>query len=360
MTVLAEEIETPGEGQIRALITSAGNPVLSAPGGARLERALAHARLHGLDRSVPQRDHAPRARDPAADVAARALALRPRAQRVRGAQRREVLAAAVRARAPTSATTGRSASGCGRAHAAAEARRRARLRAVLGKLGPEAIIDLALRTGRYGIARQGPHAREAARGAARHRSRPARAAPAGAARHRRSQASQLAPQMYLDDLPRLERARCDQPATGLVMIGRRHLRSNNSWMHNSERLVKGQPRCTLLIHPDDAAQRGLVDGDPRGSSTRPARSSCPVEVTDAMMPRRRQRAARLGPRPGRRAARRRERDPGARRSTTSPPRTSSTRCRATRRSRASRSRSRAPDDHSANACTRLKSPLKRF
>ena len=44
------------------------------------------------------------------------------------------------------------------------------------------------------------------------------------------------------------------------MIGRRHLRSNNSWMHNSERLVKGPPRCTLMIHPDDAAARGLVDG----------------------------------------------------------------------------------------------------
>ena len=114
VAALAEEIETPGDGQIRALITSAGNPVLSAPGGAAPRARARRARLHGLDRSVPQRDDAPRARDPAADVAARALALRRRAQRVRGAQRREVLAAAVRARAPTRATTGRSASRCGR------------------------------------------------------------------------------------------------------------------------------------------------------------------------------------------------------------------------------------------------------
>ena len=100
--VLAEEIETAGNGedkvQIRALLTSAGNPVLSAPGGPRLEKRPRHARLHGLDRSVPQRDHAARARDPAADLAARALALRHRAQRVRRAQHREVLAADVRAR----------------------------------------------------------------------------------------------------------------------------------------------------------------------------------------------------------------------------------------------------------------------
>jgi anaerobic selenocysteine-containing dehydrogenase len=68
------------------------------------------------------------------------------------------------------------------------------------------------------------------------------------------------------------------------MIGRRDLRSNNSWMHNSERLVKGPARCTLLIHPDDAAARGLADGarakvaSPRGAI------ELPVETTDSMMP----------------------------------------------------------------------------
>jgi len=45
-----------------------------------------------------------------------------------------------------------------------------------------------------------------------------------------------------------------------VLIGRRHVRSNNSWMHNSQRLVKGKPRCTLMMHPDDAAGRGVADG----------------------------------------------------------------------------------------------------
>jgi anaerobic selenocysteine-containing dehydrogenase len=69
-----------------------------------------------------------------------------------------------------------------------------------------------------------------------------------------------------------------------VLIGRRHLRSNNSWMHNSERLVKGPPRCTLLIHPDDAAARGLADGARAKVSTAAGAIELPVEVTDAVMP----------------------------------------------------------------------------
>ena len=91
----------------------------------------------------------------------------------------------------------------------------------------------------------------------------------------------LAPREYLDDLPRLERA---SNAPGLVLIGRRHLRSNNSWLHNSERLVKGPDRCTLLIHPDDAAARGLADGGRARVSTRAGAIELAVEVTDTMMP----------------------------------------------------------------------------
>src|SRR5262249_32298022 len=68
---------------------------------------------------------------------------------------------------------------------------------------------------------------------------------------------QLAPEIFLRDLERLKRP---AEANGLVLIGRRTLRSNNSWMHNSVRLVKGPTRCTLLIHPDDAKQRGLAEG----------------------------------------------------------------------------------------------------
>lgn len=69
-----------------------------------------------------------------------------------------------------------------------------------------------------------------------------------------------------------------------MLIGRRQLRSNNSWMHNSERLVKGRPRCTLLINPADAAERGLIDGATAELSTTSGTVEVPVQVTDEIMP----------------------------------------------------------------------------
>ena len=73
-------------------------------------------------------------------------------------------------------------------------------------------------------------------------------------------------------------------ANGLVLIGRRHLRSNNSWMHNSERLVKGPPRCTLMIHPDDATSRNIADGGRAKISTTKGAIELLVEVTADIMP----------------------------------------------------------------------------
>jgi anaerobic selenocysteine-containing dehydrogenase len=74
------------------------------------------------------------------------------------------------------------------------------------------------------------------------------------------------------------------PAVGLVLIGRRQLRSNNSWMHNSPRLVKGPPRCTLLVHPDDARARQLADGDQARLGSAAGSIDVPVEVSDTMLP----------------------------------------------------------------------------
>ena len=74
---------------------------------------------------------------------------------------------------------------------------------------------------------------------------------------------ELAPEPLVADVrPAAGGARRPARRTPLVLIGRRHLRSNNSWMHNVPVLVKGKPRCTLLVHPDDAARLGLVDGAP--------------------------------------------------------------------------------------------------
>ncbi len=72
--------------------------------------------------------------------------------------------------------------------------------------------------------------------------------------------------------------------SGLLLIGRRHLRSNNSWMHNIESLVKGRPRCTLLVHPEDARRLGLEHGGDSIVRSRVGELRVPVETSDAMMP----------------------------------------------------------------------------
>ena len=71
---------------------------------------------------------------------------------------------------------------------------------------------------------------------------------------------------------------------GLVLIGRRDLRSNNSWMHNSERLMRGRPRCSLLMHPQDATRLGIADGQQVLMKSRVASIEVPVELCEEMMP----------------------------------------------------------------------------
>jgi hypothetical protein len=77
-----------------------------------------------------------------------------------------------------------------------------------------------------------------------------------------SRSIELAPPKFVTELARVEASLDDAPrsAATLLLIGRRSLRSNNSWMHNSHRLVKGPARCTLLMHPTDAETRGLASG----------------------------------------------------------------------------------------------------
>jgi anaerobic selenocysteine-containing dehydrogenase len=94
---------------------------------------------------------------------------------------------------------------------------------------------------------------------------------------------ELAPEPIVADVDRL-RAALAVPVDGMRLVGRRDLRSNNSWMHNVEVLVKGKPRCTLHVHPDDAARLGLVDGADAAVASRTGRVTVPVEVTDAIRP----------------------------------------------------------------------------
>lgn len=93
---------------------------------------------------------------------------------------------------------------------------------------------------------------------------------------------QLTPDYLVSDLPRL-RDRMNQGADGLVLVSRRHLRSKNSWMHNVEVLVKGRDRCTLIIHPDDAAAARVVDGGRARVTSEAGSVEVGVEVSDEMM-----------------------------------------------------------------------------
>src|ERR671910_464838 len=71
---------------------------------------------------------------------------------------------------------------------------------------------------------------------------------------------ELAPQPLVADVPRLRRALARSANGSMVLVGRRQLRSNNSWMHNIPMLVSGPPRFTVHVHPDDAERAGLRDG----------------------------------------------------------------------------------------------------
>lgn len=291
VVTLAEEIDTPGPGQIRALICSAGNPVLSTPNGARLDRALPgldffvaidmymnetsrHAHVILPPTSALEHSHYDIG---LATVSVRNIAKYSPALFERGPDQRHDWEIAAELWTRLGMPMGLFGKLAGRA-----------LRPALLRLGPEAILEVALRTGPHGM-------RRGAKGLtlARLRAQP-HGVDLGALESRlpgrlRSTGKRvsLAPRIYLDDLPRL-RSRLavwsSEAAAGeLVLIGRRQLRSNNSWCHNSARLVKGKPRCTLLLNPADAAARGIADGDTVELSSKSGRVRVPAEVSGEIM-----------------------------------------------------------------------------
>jgi anaerobic selenocysteine-containing dehydrogenase len=152
--------------------------------------------------------------------------------------------------------------------------------------GPERLLDLMLRTGPYGDGFGGdpdgltlakleaaPHGIDL--GALKPRLPDVLRTPSGMI--------ELAPDELVADVKRLRQSLQASPPE-LVLVGRRQLRSNNSWMHNLPLLVKGKPRCTLHVHPDDASRHGLADGADATVSSRTGTVSASVEVTDAIMP----------------------------------------------------------------------------
>ena len=312
---LAEEIDTPGDGQVRALLTVAGNPVLSTPNAARLERALS-----GLDALVcvdiyvnETTRHAdvllpappPLSRSHydvfllqlavrnIAHYSAPVLPLEPgtpdeweivlRLMGILAGQGPSVpLTALDDAVAVQEVERSIALSG-----SRIEGRDPAEILALLApRRGPERLLDLHLRVGPYGdgfgadpdgltleVLAAHPHGIDL--GPLRPRLPEALRTASGTV--------ELAPPVLLADVERL-RGSLGRLGDGLVLVGRRQLRSNNSWMHNIEVLVRGPERCTLQIHPGDAAERDLVDGDRARVTSRAGSVDIPVEVTEAIMP----------------------------------------------------------------------------
>jgi anaerobic selenocysteine-containing dehydrogenase len=286
VVALAEEIVTEGEGRIRALLTVAGNPVLSTPNGVQLERALEslefmaavdfyinettrHAHIILPPTSALEHDHY--------DLVFNLLAVRNVAR----------YSAALFDPAPDTRHDWQ---------ILAELHRRlddgpplARFKRWLNAaIGPRRALDLGLRRGPWGSGLRpfGKGLSLTVLERAVHGVDLGPLEPCLPARLRTPKRRiELAPTPFVEDAQRLlatlDDDRNDQP---LLLIGRRHLRSNNSWMHNSQRLVRGKDRCTLLMHPDDATRLGVAGQAKVAVVSRTGRIEAPLELSDEVMP----------------------------------------------------------------------------
>jgi anaerobic selenocysteine-containing dehydrogenase len=317
-SVMAEEMETPGEGQIRALITVAGNPARSAPDSDRLEAAFAHldalicvdiyrnetsrhAHVVLPPPSVLQKGHYDLVFTALAihNVANWSPAVLPKDEgaldewqillRLVGivtGQGPDADVAAIDQFVAHEAARREAKSPASPLHGRDPAEVLAELTDADGepRTGPARMVDLLLRAGPYGAGEDGltladleaaPHGVDL--GPLEPRLPDALRTPSGRI--------ELAPDLLLADLPRLE-ATLDEPVDpeALVLVGRRHLRSNNSWMHNLPLLAKGPVRCTLQLHPDDAERLGIVDGALAHVSSRAGEVEATAEVTDSIRP----------------------------------------------------------------------------
>jgi anaerobic selenocysteine-containing dehydrogenase len=304
---LAEEIETPGEGQIRALLTIAGNPVVSTPNSERLAAAIddldfmvsvdiyvnettRHADVILPAPSPLQRSHcdlallgfavrnvanySPPAIEPDPQVPQEWETLLRLGAIATGQGPNADLAAIDRVVAyevarrqstdPSSGLHGRDPDEL--------------LAEVEPRVGPERILDLQLRGGPYRVTLAeldaAPHGIDF--GALEPRVPEVLRTSSGVI--------ELAPEALVGDVARLHAALAEPVNGAMTLVGRRELRSNNSWMHNLPTLVRGKERCTALVHPDDASRLGLVDGEEAVVRSRAGEIVVPVEVTDDVMP----------------------------------------------------------------------------
>ncbi|MFC8181281.1 molybdopterin-dependent oxidoreductase [Rhodococcus sp. NPDC057297] len=290
-STLVDEMTTPGDGRIRAMAVFSGNPVLSMPGGDTLDRAFAdldfmvsfdfyinetsrHADVILPPTMSLERDHY--------DLIFSTFAVRNTAK----------FMPAVLPKKPGAKADWEIFRDLGIRYQAAleqspvdRVRRRLSPKSIVAearlRLSPRRTVDVLLRSGRKGLSvralSKSPHGTDLG---------PLR--PGLPAKLRtRDKRIQLVQDVVVGDLPAVHDmlTTASVPADGqLLMIGRRHLRSNNSWMHNTARLTKGKPRHQLLAHPDDLHARGIDDGALVSVTSAAGSVSIEVLASDRMMP----------------------------------------------------------------------------
>ena len=273
----AEEIATPGEGQIRVLFTGAGNPVLSTPSGHKLDAALENLTfMVSLDPYINETTrHADIILPPTSplehdhyDIAFHNLAVRNTARFNEPVF--EKPEAAMHDWEIFEALGQRVAEGLGLTAAPS--------------IPPSAMIDAMLRAGPWGDAAPEQLSLAALR-----------AAPSGidlgpltsqlpARLQSAERRINLAVSLIINDMQRLTGVLPALTAPGYRLIGRRDVRDNNSWMHNHHRLIKGKPRCTLLVNPSDAKREGWQAGTDIRVVSAAGSILAPVAFSDDMMP----------------------------------------------------------------------------
>jgi len=306
--VLAEEIKTDGPGQIKALFLVASNPVRSFPNSERLNTAFQtldllvavdpyinassrHADVILPPRSALERSHYDFAFE--SNMVRSFAKYSPPVFHTDAPDEPEILArlALVLSGAGPEADAEAALMQNLTKQVQREISRKGSLitdrsvEEILGELEPwtgiEKVIDLRLRTGRHGdgfganpngltlakLVTEHPHGQDFGPLVER--------MPAAIAT--KSAKVELWCDTVAGEFDRL--AAESEPVDGLVLVGRRHLRSCNTWMHNVEVLVRGKERCTLLVHPDDAAEHGLADGDRAQVASRVGAVEAPVEIT---------------------------------------------------------------------------------
>ncbi|MDP6978871.1 MAG: molybdopterin-dependent oxidoreductase [Myxococcota bacterium] len=320
IATLADEIETEGAGQIRALFTVGGNPILSAPNGERLDTAFAglsfmvsvdpylNETTRHADVILPPTSALERSHYDASfyNIAVRSVAnYSPPVLETDAPGEEEILSrlALVVGGHGTEAdpallqrmlVRGLIEREVGSEHSLIHGRDADEIEtAVAGRPAAVAMLDVLLRTGPWGdafggnpdglsIERLEAHPHGIDLGALEPAVPAALSTPSGKI--------DVFPEALRQDVTRLTAdlgSRCEAASkddTQLVLVGRRTVRSNNSWMHNVDTLMRGRDRCTLQIHPEDASRVGLAtDGRARVTS-RVGSVEAPIEITDEIRP----------------------------------------------------------------------------